>query len=584
VGRLSETAGIAAERLGKLDIADAHFTEAIASLSKIGATAREADDLVRLGRVKISRTLHAEAIPLFQKCLDMTGGLGFWNQRCREGLGDSYLMAGDREKAEIEYRASIATTERDGATGDTSRRAIYEKLIALLADRNRIDDALSYLQRSRCQTLVSTIHPEEVGTIDPLLRPMMLRSGEQQRRRTDLRQTLRSEYSKPKAEQDPPLLRGATTLLASTEQELNDTLARIRQHDPSYSSVTRVDPSVWADARDMLPADALLVEYLPTDSRLLIFAARGKGKPILKQVPIERKALDALIDRNRREIRSLDEANETSRELYRVLIEPIAGEIKDAGILAIMPAGRLFYVPFPALFQNDETGTRRYLIEKKPIVIITELIAWRFMRKNAETLGPSAPYLVAFANPTGDLASAETEVGKIGGRYSQKKVFVRGEATVARAQDVPKECTTLHFAAHGVLLDKPVTKSHLRMADGLLTQRDIYGLGLKGKKTRLVVLSGCETASGLDQPGAEFLGLADAFSKAGASAVLGTLWKIETESAAQLMDRFYAGHAGSPRAATAAHALQQAQIEMLRSREFGKPFFWAPYVLIGDWR
>ncbi len=586
IAGLRWTSGMAAFRSVDYPQANKQLAEAADLFRQIGARSREADALTRLGEVRLRLARPGEAIPNFERCLQISGVIGdaVWKPRCLAGLAEAHEALGDRVRAEQEYKAAILEIERNGSRQDKVSHAVYVKLVRFLVAEAKIDEALDYVQRSRCQTIIDTIASNEIGSDDPMIRSLVLRSGSLDDRRADLSQALRAENSKPKAEQDLPLIRGAATLLASTDKELNDTLARIRQHDPSYSVVTRVDPSVWADARDRLPEDVLLLEYLPTDTRLLIFATRGKGSPILKQVPIERTKLDGLIDRNRREIRNLDEANGAAQELYRLLIEPVRGEMESAQVLAVMPAGRLFYVPFGALYRDIPGRGRKYLIEEKPLALITELVAWRLMASSGDARTPAQPFFVAFANPTGDLKSAEDEVEKIGGRYLQKRIYAKQEATLARAQNIPSECTALHFAVHGVLLDTPVTRSHLKLADGLLTQKEIYGLGLKSKRTRLVVLSGCETASGLDQPGAEFLGLADAFSKAGASAVLGTLWKIETESAVQLMDRFYAGHTGNPRAASAAHALQQAQIEMLRSREFTKPFFWAPYVLIGDWR
>jgi CHAT domain-containing protein len=91
----------------------------------------------------------------------------------------------------------------------------------------------------------------------------------------------------------------------------------------------------------------------------------------------------------------------------------------------------------------------------------------------------------------------------------------------------------------------------------------------------LVILSACESATGRLVPGEGPLSLSRAFLQAGAGAVLGTLWPVGDEAAAQLMEAF---HANLARNQPPAAALREAK-RALRATH-AEPFYWAPFVLM----
>jgi CHAT domain-containing protein len=95
----------------------------------------------------------------------------------------------------------------------------------------------------------------------------------------------------------------------------------------------------------------------------------------------------------------------------------------------------------------------------------------------------------------------------------------------------------------------------------------------------LLVLSACETATG-DRLAA--LGMAGMAVRSGVRSTVASLWQISDEATAIFMNRFY--EVLSSQKSTKAEALRQAQLQVLRDPRFrGHPYFWAPYVLIGNW-
>src|SRR5262249_39496459 len=97
----------------------------------------------------------------------------------------------------------------------------------------------------------------------------------------------------------------------------------------------------------------------------------------------------------------------------------------------------------------------------------------------------------------------------------------------------------------------------------------------------LVSLSACKTALGQELAGEGLVGLTRAFQYAGAHSVLASLWSVDDRKTSLLMEQFYSElHNGKNKD----EALRAAQINLLRSPRSGRPFYWAAFVLNGDWK
>ncbi len=155
------------------------------------------------------------------------------------------------------------------------------------------------------------------------------------------------------------------------------------------------------------------------------------------------------------------------------------------------------------------------------------------------------------------------------------------EATLRELRARAGNCTVLHVAAHGVFRPDEPLLSSLQLSDGRLSALEVFDLELR---CSLVTLSACETSLGVQGAGDELMGLSRAFLYAGAPSLLLSLWKVEDRSTAALMEVFYRGlGAGLGKAA----ALRQAQLALLHGiagagTAYSAPYFWAPFVLIGD--
>ena len=182
-----------------------------------------------------------------------------------------------------------------------------------------------------------------------------------------------------------------------------------------------------------------------------------------------------------------------------------------------------------------------------------------------------ADAIIALAAPGTGMEALDFEASKAtatGGRLSQYRI--------------------VHFATHGLINSRHPELSGIvlslvdqqgRPQDGFLRLHDVYNLKLDAD---LVVLSGCRTAVGKDVRGEGLIGLTRGFMYAGAPRVVASLWDVRDEATAELMKRFY--EAMLRQRMPPAAALRAAQLSMTREKRWEAPYYWAGFVLQGEWR
>jgi CHAT domain-containing protein/tetratricopeptide (TPR) repeat protein len=184
------------------------------------------------------------------------------------------------------------------------------------------------------------------------------------------------------------------------------------------------------------------------------------------------------------------------------------------------------------------------------------------------------------------LPGTQREAEALKKEFPGAAVYTREQAQESLAKAQAGRYRYLHFATHGFFNDAAPLLSSIVLAeptpgfgeDGFLTAREIFDLNLTAD---MVVLSACNTARGEQRRGEGIVGLAWALFVAGAPAQVLSQWSVDDASTATLMKRFY-GRMSRGQAKGA--ALRQAELAQLRDGRHGHPYFWAPFVLTGDWR
>ena len=163
---------------------------------------------------------------------------------------------------------------------------------------------------------------------------------------------------------------------------------------------------------------------------------------------------------------------------------------------------------------------------------------------------------------------------------SGSSAYIGNDATLDRFKTQAPRFPFLHLATHGCFQpggckNLGMEENTLLFADSQFNIRDAALLGLQN--TRLITLSACETAIQANSNGEEISGIAYIFERAGAQAVMASLWSVDDSATKDLMVEFYQN---INKGMSKNEALRQAKLSQI-SRH---PFYWSPFILIGDGR
>ena len=278
----------------------------------------------------------------------------------------------------------------------------------------------------------------------------------------------------------------------------------------------------------------------------------------------------------------------------------------SASRIILVPCGLLGVLPVHLAWTGTQ-GTRR-LIDELPVVLA---LSGRHAAAGAGVARVFTP-IVIVSNPEQDLRYARDEAAGITEWYPDASLLVGGAASIAGVRRAVASAGGVHLACHGRQESASPLTAGLDLADGRLTVAQLLAEHPPlFSAARLLVMSTCESA--VVDPGApdEALGLPSAMSYAGASAVIGSLWRVDDAATAVFMASFYARlHAYGPTipAWGAADALRETQLWMrgatvtdllavfpvpstqLRARlrlhdstdtPFADPRYWAAFTILG---
>ncbi len=544
-----------------------------------------------------------------------------------DGLGQTLERLGRDDQALAAYMEAVGIVETlvgslskdvSSETFNASRgnRDLYDHLIKLLIKHGRAAEALQYLERAKSKSLVDALAGANVNASDPSLKALIDRVRTLGDSVREAETALAAELQKPAERRDTAKIASVRARLESAQKQYLDAVSEIKRANPSYASLVAVNPTDLIEVRKHLPEKTLLLEYFPTDNELYIFVVTRTEGPAIRKVAIKRADLAKLVmlyrealsnaseqsvlDRSERGVLWKDDGKQDFKtdiapikdatvRLYEVLIAPVQAEVDASDTVLIVPAGELYYLPFHALGKLAQDGSLSFLIERKSFAYLAsaDLLNAITPAANASnsTRGGSDPTLLALGNPDGSLPAAATEVSELGRLFIGANVFIGKEATVARVAKTGANASYLHFATHGFINSLEPKETYLLLAgqpDRLSVKdlvEDNYKLSLAG--TRLVTLSACETNIGGYDPSAVYSSLSRAFSKAGAPTVVASLWGVNDAATRDTMTNFYKQlAAGQPKG----EAMRRAQLATMSEPRFAHPYYWAPFVILGDWR
>lgn len=511
------------------------------------------------------------------------------------------------------------------ATFFASRAKVFELAVELYALRHRLEPtaghhlaALEITESSRARSLLDLLARADLGTAlstsAPQVQELLDKRRQLQRQLHAVSDRQESQATDASARQE-------------TEQRLQQLLAnldlveaRLRRLDPA-AAAPAVPPLIAAgEIAALLDPETVLLEFALGDRRSYVWRVSVDGVEIFELPP--RQRLEALAREAWKGFKTVEAGGAGADEAARMTRLVLAPALKDLGPnihrLAIVPDGALHYLPFAALPHPDQG----LLLEHYEVVQLVSVSALALQRQRAVPSNSSTRTAI-FADPVFDpndtrcqgvspeaVRSASLQRGEPvrGTEVLPRLPASRQEAELVAALQPPEEIhlalgfeanrnavlqddltgyRILHFATHGHIDTLHPELSGLilsrldeqcRPRNGFLGLPDLYHLRLNAE---LVVLSGCSTALGEEIRGEGLLGLTHAFFHAGSPRVLSSMWQVQDRATSELMERFYrALWQGNLRPAA---ALRAAQLSLRSDPRRRHPYFWAAFVLQGDW-
>jgi CHAT domain-containing protein len=365
-----------------------------------------------------------------------------------------------------------------------------------------------------------------------------------------------------------------------------------------------------------------LLQQLPEDLTLAVYSVTDRGTSIflVKRSHFEVKTsratsseLEDLTNRYLSNLQNPDTVDDTdaqaelssqAKQLYDLLIAPIREQIRDDSTLCIVPDKSLHFLSFGGL--QDAAGS--YLVERYRLTYAPSAsVLLQCIDDSARRARSGPEKIFAVGNPRfdrayfpdlKDLKESESEALEAASFYPVKSSLIGAAATKSRVLNELRQCNVAHLASHclinsstpwgaALVLATPSSDraavpaeqkdiTDAEHADELLSMSEISQVPMP--RTRLVVLSACQTGLGRYFKGEGVVSLVRPFISSGVPSVVASLWSVDSQATRDLMVAFHKQRTSN--SGKTAAALQAAQRQMLTGH-YKHPYYWAAFVVVG---
>ena len=569
-----------------------------------------ATSLANLATLHLDQKQYAEAEPLYKRALPITAGSGTPENLWSVQGNLSVLYTKSNPSLAAFYGKQAVNTlqsvrETNMAMDATSQRSFLkskERYYTVLADQlfsqNRLAEGQQVLAMLKEAEYREFIGKGANTDEDPRRTRVAYspREAEWERRFQDIAAKLAK--ADPKGEQYAALAKEMDTFFEDVKKAFAE---------GASGEANRLDnTSPMQKPLGELGEGTALVQYLMPQERLWILITTKDGMRA-QQVDIKASALAQKINAFKDAITSKSaNVNTLGKELHGLLIAPVATDLQGAKTLMLAPDGALRYLPFAALHDGEQYLAQRYVLSN-----------YTDMSKDRITERPQAQWSFAgfgVSKKVSDLHALPAVAGELDGIRTNAldgTVRLDGDFTSKALQEALRQPPpVVHVASHFVFEKRGNEQaSWLLLGDGgKLTLADIRK-DYRFNGVDLVALSACNTGvGGEDQDGREVEGLGVLVQRQGAKGVLASLWEVADESTGQFMQLFYSLR--QRQGLSKAEALRQTQLAFIEGRvaaelteaarargrqtdAAGKtveqaganhPYYWAPFILMGNWQ
>jgi CHAT domain-containing protein/Tfp pilus assembly protein PilF len=560
-----------------------YFNQALPILRQVGNRAGEATTLDNIGGVYYSISQPQEALKYLNQALPIRRSVGHRSGEATTLSNIGFVYQDTRQPTQAienwEQSLKITLEMRSGLQRENRQKFLEAKsttaigLTSLLIDQNQADRAFQWINIATTADLADYTRLIDAKVANPLAQKAIDEWNQKNQQFQLLGRQLSDNFSDNLARQ-----------MRELEAEVNSKAEEIRRQFPEVAELFETTPKDIAQLKASIAPDTVVIQpvlltniqNVPNTIALFVLT---KDTLSVKKIAIDPAEFDKLLTEHREQISSelTSDYRETGGKLYDILIRPVEDQIQALSPkqLSIIATGKLRYIPFESLW---DTKNRQFLIEKYPVNYLTR-ISTRSIPNSTLQGG-----VLALGNPIPrepqNLAGSEEEVRNIAQLFPGSSAYIGNTATLDQFKTQAPRFPFLHLATHGCFQQGGCQKlgleeNTLLFADSQFNIRDAVLLGLQN--TRLLTLSACQTGMKANSNGEEISGVAYVFERAGAQAVMASLWSVADVATKDLMVEFYQN---INKGMSKNEALRQAKLSQIERH----PFYWSPFILIGDAR
>ncbi|WP_258101216.1 CHAT domain-containing protein [Marinoscillum pacificum] len=524
------------------------------------------------------------------------------------GLAESEII-NEEDRVQFSVYKSLLTN-----IGVKAAVGLYQEA----GDQSYISQAFYYAEKSKANVLLQSIQESNIRTIKGVDRELLKKEREL---RYNIEKLEQEVFKLTGREDERNKMQMLSSRLFDQKRTYQEVVTDLR-NNPKYRQLNAsLEISSIKRIQDRLNNGEAVIEFAPGDSTLITFIITKSDIAVFSAVYDEKFSGLVTAIRNAIIFKSDAAFDYVSNKIYEVALAEVETYFDEQNLaidqLTIVPEGSLNYFPFESLKRNGRYLIEDYQIKYSYSTTLSGLLTDRENKSNGQILSfapvfadQSTSRLTPGAldvfeasrsvaseefrgfSANGEFISAlpgtKEEVDAIyqlatnKGRKAELLVYDQAKEEVIKS-GILGEYEFIHFATHGFVNESNPSYSGVFMSqndnsneDCVLFSAEIYNLEINAD---LVTLSACETGLGRYAEGEGIVGLTRSFFYAGAKNMLVSQWQVSDASTAKMMVDFYDGLLSGE---TKSAALRNAKLNLIKSEEYKKPYYWAPFVLIGE--
>ncbi|MFY0689099.1 MAG: CHAT domain-containing protein [Cyclobacteriaceae bacterium] len=532
-----------------------------------------------------NKTLKIRDLKVSLECLELADKLV---SRIRK------IRLGEKDKLSLSAKASEIY--------DAGVELCYRMSEVVMKPSVYLEKAFDFAEKSKSSTLLSAIQDTNAKQYAGIPSELLTKEGSL---KNDIAYLERKLAENSGSDQEKIF----KSRLLQTNNEYNAFILNLEKEYPRYYNLKFNEQYIsLADLQKALDDQTAFITHFVTAERVYCFYITNSKLKVFDQPKMEK--YDNYISGMRNSIKydSKQHFVTAASGLYGQLMPPKIPSVIQR--LIIIPEGKLATIPFEALIseipKEEEFEYQQLPFLVKRFNISYDNSATLFAQRKTEIenyegetedillVAPvnfSDEYYANMSTRLNDLPGSKTEIDEIKILFSAREhkthLLTEDNATeINLKSEELHRYKYLHFATHGIVNEsKPeLSRIFLRPTynaseDGSLYSGEIYNIDINAD---LVCLSACQTGLGKLSKGEGLIGLSRALLYAGAENLVVSLWTVSDASTSELMIDFYRNHLFSSSYNTFSGALRKSKLKLINDERFSKPYYWAPFILIGE--